>query len=110
MKDNFTKVVILILVGGVIACIAYIGNAELTNREASLVSIVLTLLSIVGSYLISQFFSTQSYQRAIEQVKEQHAENLRTYALNAAEKVDNLSNELNRLSIYLEEELERESD
>ena len=35
-----------------------------------------------------------------------HRTNLRTYALKAAEKVTNLSNELSRLSAYLQQELD----
>jgi len=56
--------------------------------------------------LASHWYSQSQYQKAIVEVKEMHDENLRTYALKAAEKVTNLSNELNRLSAYLEEELE----
>lgn len=51
-----------------------------------------------------------SHKKAIAEVKEQHLNNLKTYALNAAEKVDNLSNELSRLSVYLQEELEKDDD
>ena len=39
-----------------------------------------------------------------------HNENLRTYALKAAEKVNNLSEQLNRLSLYLEDDLQEESN
>jgi len=38
-------------------------------------------------------------------VQERSQANLRTYALKASEKVNNLSSELNKLAVYLEDEL-----
>ncbi|MHB0946435.1 MAG: hypothetical protein ACYC3B_04640 [Sedimentisphaerales bacterium] len=108
MKLPFSKVIIFMLVVGIIVCLIYIGSAKLDNREASLMSIILSFLSIIASYLISQHFAEEGHKEAIEEVKQQSRENLRTYALNAAEKVDNLSKELNRLSIFLEDEINSE--
>lgn len=67
--------------------------------------ILLTILSVLASWIITQMYTTSQYKTAIGDVKEEHRSNLRTYALKAAEKVNNLSNELNKLSIYLEQEL-----
>ena len=71
---------------------------------------LLTILSFVVSYLISNYFAEISYKKAIDEVQEQHLANLRTYALNAAEKVGNLSNELTRLSLYLQQELDYDEE
>ncbi len=51
-------------------------------------------------------YSASQHKAAIEEVQEVHRTNLRTYALKAAEKVTNLSNELSRLSTYLQQELD----
>lgn len=85
-------------------------SSDINNREAGLISLLLTILSFVVSYLVSNYFAQETYEKAIEEVKEQHLANLKVYALNAAEKVGNLSNELTRLSIYLQQELEFEED
>lgn len=105
VKMPFSKLFILLLGIGVIACLFYIGNAQLDNREASLMSVILALLSIIASYLVGQHFAERGHKEAIEEIKQQNKENLKTYALNAAEKVDNLSKELKRLSLFLEDEL-----
>jgi hypothetical protein len=60
--------------------------------------------------MISNHFAAHSHALAIEEVKEQHRANLKTYALNASEKVGNLSNELSRLSVFLEAELNYEEE
>ena len=44
----------------------------------------------------------------VEEVRKSHQENLRTYARKAAEKVENLSGELVRLSGLLQQELEND--
>lgn len=105
---TFTQVIVGILVIGVIGCLIYISCAQLSSREAALVSIILTLLSIAASYITSKYFSEKGHKEALEEVKAQHIENLKTYAINAAEKVDNLSKELHRLTIFLEDELTKE--
>ncbi|MHC4120542.1 MAG: hypothetical protein ACYSWO_23860 [Planctomycetota bacterium] len=104
-KIRFSQVIIFVLATAIIVCIVFVSNATLDNREAALVSIILSLLSIIASYLTSQYFSEIGHKQALEEVRAQHTENLKTYAINAAEKVDNLSKELQRLSIFLEDEL-----
>lgn len=107
---TFTQIIITILALGILGCLIYISTAQLDNRSAALVSIILTLLSIVASYITSQYFAEKGHKEALEEVKAQHIENLKTYAINAAEKVDNLSKELHRLSNFLEDELAKEYD
>lgn len=84
----------------------YLSTGELTTKETGLLSTILTILSVIAAWIVSHLYSTSSHRQAIEEVKSAHQENLQTYALKAAEKVTNLSNQLNKLSIYLEEELE----
>lgn len=112
MNRPFTiiDVIIAILSLGILGCLIYIGTAKIDNQSAALVSIILTILSIAASYITSQHFSEKGHKEAIEEVKAQHVENLKTYAINAAEKVDNLSKELHRLANYLEDELTKEYD
>ena len=104
------NLLIFILSVGIASCIFMVAFAELTNKESALLGIVLTMLSFVSSWLVSRHFSDRSHKQAIEEVKEQHSSNLRTYALNAAEKVNNLSNELAKLSVYLQQELEEDGE
>jgi hypothetical protein len=106
----FRQFIIAILAIGILGCLIYISRAQLDNQSAALVSIILTLLSIVASYIASQYFAEKGHKEALEEVKAQHVDNLKTYAINAAEKVDNLSKELHRLTNFLEDELEKEYD
>lgn len=90
----------------IVGVLFMISLADLTNRETTLLGTVLTLLSVFIGWGISHYYSIQDKKAAIEEVREFEQKNLRTYALKAAEKVTNLSKELNRLSAYLEEELQ----
>ncbi len=90
---------------GAIACIYIIGQGKMTDRESAMLGILVTILSVLASWIITDMYGAAQYRETIQEVKEEHRNNLRTYALKAAEKVNNLSNELNKLSIYLEEEL-----
>lgn len=108
---NIGKILIIVITITIFGLIAYLlFSSEVTNKEAGLISLLLTILSFVVSYLISNYFAEISYKKAIEEVQEQHLANLRTYALNAAEKVGNLSNELTRLSLYLQQELDYDEE
>lgn len=90
---------------GVVACIYIISQGSMTDRESAMLGILVTILSVLASWTITEMYGTAQYREGIQEVREEHRNNLRTYALKAAEKVNNLSNELNKLSIYLEEEL-----
>jgi predicted Zn finger-like uncharacterized protein len=93
------------LAAGLSWCIYLISAGDLSNRESALLGILVTVLSVLASWVITHMYSASQHENAIRDVKEEHRNNLQTYALKAAEKVNNLSNELNKLSIYLEEEL-----
>ncbi|MFY9855565.1 MAG: hypothetical protein WAK26_16970 [Terracidiphilus sp.] len=103
----FVRILILVAIaGGIVYCLNALGGGGLTPKEAGLLSIVLTTLSILASWVVSDMYATDQLKTAIDEVQKAHRTNLRTYALKAAEKVTNLSSELNRLSTYLQQELD----
>jgi hypothetical protein len=76
-------------------CFYQITQPNLTTKESLLFSLLLTIASVIGSGIITKYYADFSAR-----------DNLRFFALKAAEKVTNLSNELNKLAVYLHEELE----
>ncbi len=109
-KSNLEKNVAIVLSIGVTACVAIIAFGTLSAKESAILSLLLTILSVMASWIFSTIHSSSQHAEAITEVKEMHNENLRTYALKAAEKVNNLSDQLNRLSVFLEDELQEDSD
>lgn len=95
---------------GVSVCVAIIAFGTLSAKESAILSLLLTILSVMASWIFSTIHSSSQHAEAISEVKEMHNENLRTYALKAAEKVNNLSDQLNRLSVFLDEELQDDSE
>jgi transcription elongation factor Elf1 len=90
---------------GIAVCIFFITQSTMTDRESAMLGILLTILSVLASWIITDMYGAAQYSETLREVKDEHRNNLRTYALKAAEKVNNLSNELNKLSLYLEQEL-----
>lgn len=88
----------VILLGGLLLgiffCLVRIATTNPSPNEALLLSLILTILSILGSWVASRYYAEYSFNRS-----------QRLFALKAAEKVLNLSRELDRLSISLQEEL-----
>jgi transposase-like protein len=80
-------------------------SKELTTRESTLLGIFLTVFSLLASWIITHWYAGVQIKEAVDEVQERSKENLRTYALKASEKVNNLSSELNKLAVYLEDEL-----
>lgn len=91
---------------GIGFCIYFISSGDLSARESALLSMVLTILSILATWIVTHIYTQSLYKQALKEVQDSHQSNLRTYALKAAEKVTNLSTQLNRLSAFLEESLE----
>ncbi|HBH7918731.1 TPA: hypothetical protein ACF311_004614 [Vibrio parahaemolyticus] len=108
-KLKLEKNAAIVLSLGVAICVAIITFSTLSAKESALLSLLLTVLSVLASWLFSSIHSSSQHAEAINEVKEMHNDNLRTYALKAAEKVNNLSEQLNRLSLYLEDELSDDS-
>lgn len=107
MNTNVRTIIIFVFLLGILLCVYSIGSGSLTSRESLLLSVLLTVLSILASWIIAHIYSESQYKEALHEVQETHKANLRTYAKKAAEKVNNLSNELGRLAAYMDEELER---
>ncbi len=90
----FNRALLISLAVGIIVCLIAIALRSWTATESLLLSMLLTVLSILASWLASRYYSEVSFN-----------DRLRVFALKAAEKVNNLSNELDRLSVFLEQEL-----
>jgi hypothetical protein len=93
----FTLTVTLGLFAGILFCLWRITRGVGTQTEALLLSVILTIFSTLASWVAANYYANYSYDA-----------NLRVFALKAAEKVTNLSNELSRLSVFLQQELESE--
>lgn len=103
---NFGNWGLIGLAGVLVLIVSVLSFSELTQREAGFLGTLLTFVSILSGGIVTHIYSKETSAIALADAAEYHQKNLRTYALNAAEKVTNLSKELNRLSTYLAEELE----
>lgn len=92
------KILSFILGISLIGVLWVLSTEELSARETSLFSSVLALLSIAVSWLITDLYAEKSKQSALEEAKQFHHDSLKTYVINASEKVNNISNELSRLT------------
>lgn len=90
----------------VASCFIYLGKSELSEHEQVMFSILLTIASTILSWVISHIYYEKSHEKDIFEVKEENTKNIKLYATKAAEKVKNLSTELQKLSTYLVDELE----
>jgi hypothetical protein len=109
-KESWSSIITRgILLAGFIAAIFYtlnlFGSTGLTARESTLLGVLLTICSVVASWLITHLYAAKERRDQIREVQEKNQASLRTFGLKAAEKVNNLSTELQKLSIYLEDEL-----
>lgn len=86
--------------------IYWINTKQLTNIENMLLSQLQMILSIIVTWIITHLYSQQQQYNVLSQAEESHRTNLRSYARQAAEKVNNLSEQLDKLSEYLRVELE----
>jgi phage FluMu protein Com len=103
---NVTKLILLIgFIIGLIYTLYLFSSTDLTPRESTLLGTMLTICSTLASWMVTHIYADTQIRQAVEDVQERSQANLRTYALKASEKVNNLSNELHRLCIYLEDEL-----
>ncbi len=94
-KDTnlITAILLAAAVVGVGFCLYRITQSPTAN-EALLLSLFMTVLSILASWIVSRHYARISYE-----------DNLKVFARKAAEKVTNLSNELDRLSSFLQKAL-----
>ncbi len=96
----------MLFILGILGVLIYLSVGELSNTETGLLSTILTMLSVIAAWVVSHLYAASAHEKAIEEVKSAHQENLQTYALKAAEKVNNLSDQLNKLAVYIKEEIE----
>lgn len=102
-------VVIGLLVGlGITLNVATTPN--LSTNESLLLGILVSIFSILISWIVTHLYSQLSLKEVTEEVKRNHAENLNTYAEKAAEKVFNLSTEFDRLKDNLSNILDEIED
>lgn len=107
MNKGIKALIILLFMAGIGLCLFYINSGSPTARESTLIGVILSIFSILATWIVTHVYTDRQHQKAIEDVQEFHRSTLQTYAKKAAEKVNNLSNELTRLSAYLIEELDR---
>jgi uncharacterized membrane protein (DUF485 family)/predicted RNA-binding Zn-ribbon protein involved in translation (DUF1610 family) len=110
-KESFavTATRIILIVGfvlGIGLSLYPFSLGSMSAKESTLLGVVLTMFSILATWLVTHLYSASQTDAAIQDVQDRSQANLRTYALKASEKVNNLSNELNKLALYLEQELE----
>lgn len=106
----FLIVLLLVSILGWVATIYYFTRQDITARESVLLSLLQTIFSFFASWALTHFYAEFQYQAKINEIKHDYEANLRVYASKAAEKVDNLSAELSKLSIYLQQELDSENE
>jgi hypothetical protein len=82
---------------GILIALIRAAWSQMTATESVLLSILLSAASILVSWLVTYVYSQASLDEAIRRATEANTENIRNYAQKAAEKVLNLSNELQRL-------------
>jgi len=99
-----------VLVIAIIGIILLSGFVELSPREYMFSSILLTGLAIGASWLGTNLTSRFNAEQMRKTLKSEYTDNLRTYALKAAEKVQNLSAEIGRLFDYVKESLPSSKD
>ncbi len=85
-NGKLEKNVAILLSIGVTICVLIIALGSLSAKESAILSLLLTILSVMASWIFSTIHSSSQHAEAISEVKEMHNENLRTYALKAAEK------------------------
>lgn len=105
---SFLKALLVIGLFGAMSGIVYyfVIAQNLSNRETVLLSVFLTFVSFLLSWVITHYYAEEQYSESLEKATEAHKNNLKMYANKAAEKVNNLSKELSKVSLFLKEALD----
>ena len=90
-------IVTLGLAAGILIALLIAGTRELTTTESVLLGILLSAASMIVSWLVTHLYSQTSLRDTIRQATDSNTENIRSMGVRAAEKVLNLSSELQRL-------------
>lgn len=99
-------VVTLSLSAGILIALWIAGSRQLTNTESVLLGILLSAASMLASWLATHLYSQVSLRDTIKEATDANTENTRNLGVRAAEKVLNLSTELQRLMDALTTALE----
>jgi len=103
-------IVALALIAGIGICLYISFVKDLSPNESLMMAILVTFFSMFISWILTHVYSQISLRFHTEIVRQQHEENIRTYAIKAAEKVFNLSNELKKLAESLKSGLEEQDE
>ena len=106
-KSHLISTVVTIILGvGIIFSLYLVGTKPLNETESVLLGLLLSTSSIMVSWLVTHIYSQISLEETIKLGAESNKENIKNYAVQAAEKVLNLSGELERLSELLSSAIE----
>ena len=98
LKYILIAIVALALIVGIGICLNISFVKTLSSNESLMLGILVTFFSMFISWILTHVYSQISLTDHINIARQQHEENIRTYAIKAAEKVFNLSNELKKLA------------
>jgi hypothetical protein len=101
LQSVLIGVFVIVLAGGLILCLYIAATRSLSSNETLMIGILVSIFSVLISWILTHLYSQITLRSSTEEVKQLHKENIHTYAVKAAEKVFNLSNELDRLNNYL---------
>ena len=108
LKYILIVIVALALIMGIGICLYISFVKDLSPNESLMIAILVTFFSMFISWILTHVYSQISLRFHTKIAKQQHEENIRTYAIKAAEKVFNLSNELKKLAENLKTGLEEQ--
>jgi hypothetical protein len=98
----------LVLILGIMSIFAVFATTRVGDNEQILYLIILTIISVLTGFLVSQYLAAGQIVRASNDLKTQHAESLKVHAIKVADNVENLSAELQRFASFLEGELQNQ--
>lgn len=110
LKYILIVIVTLASIVGIGICLYFSFAQDLSANESLMVGILVTLFSILISWILTHVYSQANLEINTKEVRRQYEENIRTYAIKAAEKVFNLSNELSRLIEVLQNTIEEQDE
>jgi len=94
----------------IIVLIVMLSRGQTTGNEGLLLSILLTIFSILGSWLITHAFYQGDRSQQIAEVKAEYEANLKTYAVKASEKIINLSDQMGKLIEFIDDNEDGQED
>lgn len=101
-------IALIVCLAGIYWILNIFSKPATSPTESNLLGILLTISSTLVGWIVTHIYSSSQRRSDIADLQYRSQQNLRTYALKASEKVTNLSNELSRLAVYLEDELASE--